>query len=324
MTPAQSADSGCLRGRRVRNLFLAACACATLGVSEPAVAATKLSIGYSPILDSLTTFAAKDKGIFAKHDLDVELVSVQLNSNMPAAILSGSLSLGSVNAAVFLQAVDGGLDLQIVQNVSMLPNHDAIIAFAARADIPFDSGKSMEGKRVSIPGLGSSAHILFEQWLAMQGGDPKKVTPIELASAQANDALRGKVVDGAVAVEPFVTRIVQSGSGKVIGRLTDGLPKPIVAISYIAERSWIEKNGATLAAVRASLLEAIGWVKANPGEARGLITTYLKLPKEVVDALPLPLMEDKITEADLMFWIDAMKSSDRLRTAPEPARLIAK
>jgi NitT/TauT family transport system substrate-binding protein len=299
---------------------------ATLGlacIDGAAAEPRKVTIGYSPILDSLTAFVAKDKGLFAKHDIDATLTLVTLNSNIPAGIMSKSLDLGSVSTTVFVQAVDGGLDLQVVQGATMLPNKNALMAYVTRSDVPFDGVKSIEGKKISMPGLGASVDILFQKWMADQGGDPKKVNYIELASSQAMDALRGKVVEGSVVVEPFLTRVAQSGSGQIVYRLTDGLPGPTLAISYIAERGWAEKNKETLAGVRAALREAMEWTQANPQEARALLTTYLKLPKEVVDALPLPLMQEKVTPADLSFWIDTMKKQGRLVTTPDPAKLIA-
>jgi NitT/TauT family transport system substrate-binding protein len=284
----------------------------------------KVNIGYSPILDSVTTFIAKDKGIFAKHNIDATLTLVTLNSNIPAGIMSKSLDLGAVSATVLIQAVDGGLDMQVVQGVSMLPNKNALMAYVTRSDVPFAGVKSLEGKKVSMPGIGASVDILFQKWLADQGADPKKVSYIELSSSQATDALRAKSVEGSVIVEPFLTRASQSGIGQIVYRLTDGLPGPTLAISYIAERGWIDKNKETLADVRAALLKAIDWAKANPAEARALLTAYLKLPKEIVDVLPLPLYDEKVTPADLAFWIDAMKAQGRLTTTIDPAKLIAR
>jgi NitT/TauT family transport system substrate-binding protein len=284
----------------------------------------KVNIGYSPILDSVTTFIAKDKGIFAKHNIDATLTLVTLNSNIPAGIMSKSLDLGAVSATVLIQAVDGGLDMQVVQGVSMLPNKNALMAYVTRSDVPFAGVKSLEGKKISMPGIGASVDILFQKWLKDKGADPKKVSYIELSSSQATDALRAKSVDGSVIVEPFLTRASQSGIGQIVYRLTDDLPGPTLAISYVAERGWIEKNKETLADVRAALLEAIDWAKANPAEARALLTAYLKLPKEIVDVLPLPLYDEKVTPADLAFWIDAMKVQGRLTTTIDPAKLIAR
>jgi NitT/TauT family transport system substrate-binding protein len=296
-----------------------------LGIASGVAAEPKkVNIGYSPILDSVTTFIAKDKGIFTKHNIDATLTLVTLNSNIPAGIMSKSLDLGAVSATVLIQAVDGGLDMQVVQGVSMLPNKNALMAYVTRSDVPFAGVKSLEGKKISMPGIGASVDILFQKWLADQGADPKKVSYIELSSSQATDALRAKSVEGSVIVEPFLTRASQSGIGQIVYRLTDGLPGPTLAISYVAERGWIEKNKETLADIRAALLEAIDWAKANPAEARALLTAYLKLPKEIVDVLPLPLYDEKVTPADLAFWINAMKAQGRLSTTIDPAKLIAR
>jgi NitT/TauT family transport system substrate-binding protein len=305
-----------------RGVFLAGLL--AMGVATSATSApVKVNIGFSPILDSLTAFVAKDKGIFEKHNIDANLVFVQLNSNIPAAILSKSIDLGSVSITVFLQAVDGGLDLQLVEGASKLPNKDALIAYVTRADVPFQGVKSLEGKRISMPGLGAAVDVLFQKWVADAGGDPKKIQYIELASAQAMDVLRNKSVDGSVIVEPFLTRVLQSNNGVLVRRLTDGLPGPIIGISYIAERSWAQKNADTLKAVRTALREAAQWARDNPADAKALLTKYLKLPKEVVDALPLPTMDEKVLPQDLGFWIDTMKAQGRLTQTLEPAKLIA-
>lgn len=52
--------------------LLAGVICASFTLVHAANAQTKISIGYSPFIDALTAFAAKDKGIFAKHGLDAE------------------------------------------------------------------------------------------------------------------------------------------------------------------------------------------------------------------------------------------------------------
>jgi hypothetical protein len=44
----------------------------------------------------------------------------------------------------------------------------------------------------------------------------------------------------------------------------------------------------------------------------------------VVDILPLPMFQDTIADADLRFWLDAMKAQGRLRSAIDTTQLMAR
>ena len=67
-------------------------ACASAAI--PALAQTKLNVGYVPTSDFLPAFVAKDVGIFEKRKLDVTLTRVALAPNVPPAIIAGSLQIG--------------------------------------------------------------------------------------------------------------------------------------------------------------------------------------------------------------------------------------
>ena len=94
--------------RKVLTLcILAVFGLAALAVAEPA----KVAIGYPPATDFLAVYVAKEKGIFAKHNIDATLVKIPVVSNIPSAVVSGSIQIGMTTMPVVLQAVDGGLDL---------------------------------------------------------------------------------------------------------------------------------------------------------------------------------------------------------------------
>ena len=303
---------------------LAALLALTLGSPAAWAEGTPLKIGYSPIGEFLPAFVAKDQGIFARHGLDVEFVSVALNSNIPAALMSKSVDVGGPNVAVFLQAVDGGLDLVAVSGITQIPTKNAPIAFVLREDVAFDGAKSVEGRKIVMPGIGSSVDVLFRKWMRKEGADPAKVTYVELPSVQINDVLRGKSVDGAIVVQPFLTRVLQDKNGRIAARFTEILPSNVPAIIFAAQRSWATQNPKLLAAFQASIKEGEAFAKANPEKARASIGNYIKLPQPVLDSLPSPTMKAELAAADLKFWVDAMKSEKFLTSDLDPAALIAR
>ena len=297
---------------------------AALFISPATAEPVKIVIGTSPIADVMPAFVAKEKGIFAKHGLDVTITLIPLNPTIPAALHSKSIQIGAPNAAVFIQAVDSGLDLQIVSGSTTTPNMGAGIAYLTREDVPFDGARSLEGKKIIIPGLSSSVDVLFRKWLADKGVDERRVNFVEIPSAQSSDALKGKTVDGAVAVEPFLTRIQQSGTGKIAARFMDGLADEKLGISFIATREWVAQNPEAAKNFAEAIAEAMNWANANQQEARNLMQPYLSLPPAVLDAIPFPHMRNKVAPEAVAWWIDVMKSQGRLRSTLSPAKMIVR
>lgn len=295
---------------------------ATLLLSPAIAEPVKIVIGTSPIADVMPAFVAKEKGIFAKHALDVTITLIPLNPTIPAALNSKSIQIGAPNAAVFIQAVDSGLDLQIVSGSTTTPNMGAGIAYLTREDVPFDGARSLEGKKIIIPGISSSVDVLFRKWLADKGADERKVNFVEIPSAQSSDALKGKTVDGAVAVEPFLTRIQQAGTGKIAARFMDGLADEKLGISFIATREWVDQNREAAKNFADAIAEAMNWANANQQEARNLMQPYLNLPPAVLDAIPFPHMRDKATPEAVAWWIDVMRTQGRVRSVLSPAKMI--
>jgi NitT/TauT family transport system substrate-binding protein len=149
--------------RRARPLArLAAGAVAFAALCMPALAETKITIGCTATSDCASAMVAVDQGLFAKHGLDAKMILIGINSNIPAAILSDSIQIGGPTESVFLQAVDGGLDLVAVDGASRMDpiSNQAIVAFA-RNGISLKEPKDFVGKKVGAPGIGAVLQVLF-------------------------------------------------------------------------------------------------------------------------------------------------------------------
>src|ERR1700709_2525055 len=113
--------------------FLAMAIFAAILAAGPAHAQTKIQIGCTATSDCASAMVAVDEGLFKKHGLDAEMVLIGINSNIPAAILSNSIQIGGPTSTVFLQAVDGGLDLVAVAGASIMsPTSNANITPVVR------------------------------------------------------------------------------------------------------------------------------------------------------------------------------------------------
>ncbi|WP_341889513.1 ABC transporter substrate-binding protein [Variovorax sp. YR752] len=312
-----------------RRTLLSALAAASATASLPSRAQQahpKIVFGYTAVTDFASVFVAAEEGYFKKRNLDVELKFIPLNSTIPAALQSDSLQIGGPTPSVFLQAVDGGLDLVLVAGGGLTSKTITGFGLVARAGSGIKSPQDCVGKKIGVPGLGAFLHVTFRAWLKDSGVDYRKVNFIEAAFPQHADLLRGGSVDAVVSADPFMSRITESGAGYVASYYSTFLPENNQTIVHAAKREWVAKNPATARAFREALVESSGFMQQakNDAKVRTAIGKYIKLPAEVLAKVQVSPPGPVVTDKQLGYWTGLMKEQDMLKTNIDVAKLIAK
>ncbi|WP_316228170.1 ABC transporter substrate-binding protein [Bradyrhizobium sp. SZCCHNPS10061] len=288
-----------------------------------ALAQAKIQIGCTATSDCASAMVAVDEGIFKKHGLNVEMTPIAINSNIPAAILSDSIQVGGPTSTVFLQAVDGGLDLVAIAGASVMsPTSNAAITAFVRNGITINEPKDFVGKKVGAPGLNAFLHVLFVKWLVEKGVDPKSVNFVEVTFPTMADIIKSGGVDAVLTAEPFVTRMTNAGLGSIGARYAVDLARADPIIFYAASREWAEKNAATVAKFREAIAEAAAIVNGDREKASASIAKFTKQPLDLVRATPPNHSEPKLKPEDLAWWIEVMASQKMLQSKLDVRKLV--
>lgn len=290
--------------------------------SLAAEAQTKINIGYTAVSDFAAAFVAKEEGFFKKRGIDAELTLIAINSNIPAAMLGGSIQVGGPTPSVFLQAVDGGLDLVGIAGGSVTSKTVSAAGVVVRAGVDIKKPEDFVGKKVGAPGIGAFLHVLFRHWLIEKGVDPKKVNFVEVSFPTMNDILKAGTIDAVVTAEPIMGRMVAAGTGTVVARYLDDLPEDKPAIMYGATREWAAKNPAAVKGFREAIAEGIAFMKANDEKTREHIGKYIKLPPEIIKTMLISYPSSTLTADQLAWWVDVMNKQEMLKGKPDVAKLV--
>lgn len=314
------------RINRRHALTLASASLAAAAWPAHAQTGTKIVFGFTAVNDFASVFVAREEGYFSKRGLDVEPKFIPLNPSIPAAIQSDSLQMGGPTPSVYLQGVDGGLDHVVVGGGGMTSKSLTGVGFVARAGSGIRTAQDCVGRKIGVPGLGAYLHVTFRAWLKLNGVDPTKVNFIEASFPQHSDLLRAGSIDGVVTGDPFMARILSSGTGYVASYYTTFQPDGMPTILYTARRDWVSKNAAAVKAFQESIVEAANFIRkpANDAKVRAHIGKYIKLPPEVLASMQLSPPAPVIVDKQLSYWVDMMNDQKMLKAAPNVASLIVK
>jgi NitT/TauT family transport system substrate-binding protein len=291
-------------------------------VAHGAAAQTKVKFGFTGLSDIVPVFAAKEEGFFARHGIDAELQLLNNGAVITAGLAGGSIDVGTLAPPVFLQAVDGGIELVALTGLGILTHDMKAAGVVARTGSDIRKAEDFVGKRVAVSGIGSISQVLFREWLAQHKVSAQKVNFVEVSYANMPDVLKSGNIDAVIIPEPQLSRIVNVGTGYVASYYFGEAAQGTVSMLTASRRDWADKNRAAVKGIQEAIAEADDFVRANPDKAREYIGKYLKLPPAVVQDTELPVLEPVLAAAKLQWWLDVMDRQGMLRTKIAAAPLL--
>ena len=285
--------------------------------SPPALAQGKIAVGYVTASDFVPLLVAKEKGFFEKRGLDVEPKRIPIITNIPPALVSGDLQMGSSTMPLLLQANDGGLDMRLVAGAARHLKETSKIALMVRSTLKLEKPEDLKGKKIGVAGFISTMDVFIRYWLKLKGVDPKDVTFVEAAFPQMPDLLKGGTVDAVTITEPMRSIAQNSGAGYVFADYVAEYFPDLLMVGYIATGDWAMKNPAAVKAFREAMDESIAFIAANKDETKAIEQKVLGFTSNAPTAFKTAVKPD-----DLDVYIAVGKELGLYRSALDPKKMI--
>jgi NitT/TauT family transport system substrate-binding protein len=305
-------------GAMVRRLFGIFCALMVCATGASAADLQKITVGYVPVADFAPLFVAKDKGFFEQRGLDVTLTKILLASNVPGALVAGSLDIGMGTPPMLLVTSESGLDFQAIAAVSRLEKDNPFISLIARPAANIKDAADLKGKKLGVPGFNSSMDITFRKWLMDRNVQPSEVNFVEAVFPQMHDLLAGGQLDAALVIEPFRTLIIKDGTGINVRDYFSDLSPDAVAAIWMAKADWIKAHPDIVNDFRAGLAAGIADLQADPPEFQSIQMKYLGFASPAKPDWSL-----KVTKEDLTFFAGISTQVGLIHQPPQIDKLIA-
>ncbi|HHT73551.1 MAG TPA: ABC transporter substrate-binding protein [Firmicutes bacterium] len=171
----------------------------------------RLKVAYNPMPFNLPSIIERTWALLQQEGIEVEYESFTVGYAMSEAMAAGSLDIApamGLTSAVVARA--GGRDIKITGVYSQAP---AAFGLAVKPGT-LDLG-GLLGARIAVP-IGTEAHLLLTQILAEQGLTIRDVQLVNMLIPDGLAALQSGQVDGAMVVEPVMSRLESAGQIEVI------------------------------------------------------------------------------------------------------------
>ena len=250
----------------------AAAAIAALALAGAASAqdTIKIRIGAAGATDHAPVFAGVERGIFAKHGLDAEVVMYQSGVDMVNGLLNGAQEVNVMGSVPFLSGIARGFPLVLIGHLHGDPNrtdyvdNHSIVASAA-SGVAVDDIAALAGKTIGLPrGTGAEGYALGV--LGEAGLSQDDVTLVNVAPAELVTALNQGDVDAIAIWEPWGSTAVTKVDGAVRVK-QGGCPSCYDPGTILTTKAVIAENPEALTRFMGAFAEAQQWVRQNLDEA---------------------------------------------------------
>jgi NitT/TauT family transport system substrate-binding protein len=274
-------------------LILAVSGCSALGSADSSSSSTSggpvekptIKVGVLPVVDMAPFYRAVDSGYFKQEGLDVEVVTAASGPKATESLIGGDLDIAVTSyPGAFAAQAKKVADIKIVADLyAARPGHGVLIA-APNGNIK--SPEEAAGKKIAVTSTGSISDLALMSVLQSKGVDVSTIKWVPMPLPDMGPALRRGDVDGAVAIEPFVTMTQKSIGAMPITDIATGPTAELAMSGFAALSKWVNSNPNTLAAFQRGLAKGITDVKADrSGKLEPILIKYVK-----IDAATAPLV----------------------------------
>ncbi len=271
---------------------LAAGACGSDGGAsdDTAAAGTTVRLGYFPNVTHATAIVGVEKGIF-QEQLGADKLRTSTFNAGPAAVealFSDALDAAYVgpNPAINAYVKSKGEAVRIIAGAT-----SGGASLIVKPEIT--EAADLEGKKIASPQLGGTQDVALRSWLrehgiktTPEGGGDASILPQD--NAQTLETFKSGDIAGAWVPEPWATRLVTEGGGKVLVDESSLWPDgEFVTTHLIVRTKFLKEHPATVRRLLAGQVAANDFIAEHEAEAQMLVNSGIEkvTSKRLADAV---------------------------------------
>ena len=288
-----------------------------------ATAQEKIRLGVLPFSESLAAIIADMQGFFKEEGLEVEISKFESGAIAVPVLQSGRMDIVLSNTVATFQAIEQGLDAVVLAPGAIVRSSppDTTTALIVRKG-SIKSLKDLEGKRIAVNVINSSAWLHMVAALDKHGVDRTKVRFSEVPFPQMNDPLLNGQLDAVGQVEPFRSALMATGNVEIVSwTYVETAPNSDIT-QYVALTSWVEKNRATTTKFVRAVTKGAQFAASNEAVTRDINQQFTNLNPSLKDKVLLPRLGTAINLKEMNHTMEMMQKYGLLKTSVDLSKRV--
>jgi ABC-type nitrate/sulfonate/bicarbonate transport system substrate-binding protein len=266
----------------------------------------------------LVPFVAKDRGLYAKHGSEVELIQMRPNIAM-AALLGGDIHYAELIGSVIRSAARG-LPVRAISTGIKAP------FFTIIAQSKFKNIKELKSATIGLTSIGGTNHVSTRITLRQYGLDPDKdVKFLAIGDEKlVYDAFKFGRIDAVALAPPFSLQLKREGY-PTLANTADHVVIPFSGLGTTIER--IKINRPQVRRILKAEIEALRFIQSNGSGTTEVIRKRFnmdeKLARESYDAVVNAFSRDgrvPLDGVDILLQIE--KDAKQIPTTVTPPMVV--
>jgi NitT/TauT family transport system substrate-binding protein len=220
---------------------------------------------------------ARSQGYYEKVGLAVDLQGFATGKESVDALQAGRVDIATASEFVVAARSFGEPNLRVLASICQYWNKGLV----ARRDSGIAGPADLRGKRIGVTATSTAEHSLVV-FLALQGLHVGDVQLVDLSPAQLADRLADGTIDAAMTWQPHVEVAERRLGDNAVSLMQNGSDAYLLIMT---RDNLLATKGEAIKRFLRALLMAEDWMKANPGQAKQLLSSHFSLDPAYVDRL---------------------------------------
>jgi NitT/TauT family transport system substrate-binding protein len=262
-----------------RMAVIAAALAVGVVTAASAQAQTKLRIGQpqAGTFQFVPLQVGTGTGIFARHGIDLEVISFGGGPRVQQAIAADSIDLGIGSGPELAFVAKGAPEIA----VAAIADAPYSVVLAVPKESAIKTAADLKGKTISISSNGSLTDWLGQELSRQLGWGSNGINLAPLGSTAAQmAALRTRQIDGMIVEANAGYRMEEDGTGRVLVQFGDRI-KPFHIYLLYARKGFVETNAPAVRAFLAAWFETIGYMRAHRVETIDAVRRTAQVSQDI-------------------------------------------
>jgi NitT/TauT family transport system substrate-binding protein len=243
--------------------------------ADAASAPARINIGAASVSSSaLSLWAAQERGIFAKHGVEAQLILIRGGSTLVASLLTGEIQAAFTSGVSVLGAAAQGVDVKMLTSIS------SRVSWKLIASPQIKRAEELRGKRFGVQSIVGSTWMYAMLSLEQLGLEPRRdnITFLPIGDpvviAQALEAGR---IDAAVLDPTLSQRLTSKGFTQLVDLAKTNATFPGLGVGVMG--AYLEQHAMTIEKLVAALTEGLVFVHqpANKSVVLKILMKHLRI-----------------------------------------------